>query len=35
MITLVGAVAFGGAYVLTDVSRRRVVAALDDHAAVA
>lgn len=35
MITIFGAAAFGVVYAATDVARRRVVAGLDDHAAVA
>lgn len=35
MITLVGAAAFGAVYLATDVGRRRTVASIDSHAAVA
>ncbi|NNE12888.1 MAG: metal ABC transporter permease [Ilumatobacter sp.] len=35
MITLVGAAGFGVVYLATDISRRRAVAGIDDHAALA
>lgn len=35
MITIVGTIAFGVAYLSADVSRRRMMASVDDHAAVA
>lgn len=35
MITIVAAVAFGAVYLVSDVTRRRTVAASDDHSAVA